>query len=409
MVETSIERLGRRGDGIATTDEGNVFVPFTLPGEQVEITNTGQRRAIEKIIRPSPDRITPVCTHFGVCGGCQMQHMGEDCYLKWKLALLHDALGAQGITHDTEPIHSFAIPSRRRAVFQAQFTKTGLLFGFAKRLSNTVINIDSCPVLVKEISSRIQDLKDLASLVPKSKKGFRVSVLSCVNGLDININGITFPDDRKLQSLVSMAVDKDFARLSIANETVVERRKPELGLGGIVVHPPPGAFVQAVKAAEIAMAQSVVADLSPCKSVADLYSGIGTFALRLARESEVLAVEEDGSAIEALDAAWRATAGKLKRIRTEKRNLERSPLQARELKKFDGLVFDPPRAGAELQALQIAKSGVPRVAAVSCNPVTLARDLRILVDEGYNIMRIMPVDQFRYTPHLEVVALLRKE
>jgi 23S rRNA (uracil1939-C5)-methyltransferase len=236
----------------------------------------------------------------------------------------------------------------------------------------------------------------------------RISVLATRNGLDVDIEDARDLTGNERQTLVRKAVDLEFARLTVNTEILVESRKPELVMGSAIVTPPPGAFVQAIEEAEQQMVELVTGHLRTCKTVADLYCGVGTFALRLAERSKVLAVEASKPAIHSLDRAWRETAGRLKEIKTETRNLERSPLGFMELKHMDGLVIDPPRAGAELQTRQIAKSRVRKVAAVSCNPATLSRDLEILIEGGFKLKSITPVDQFRYTPHLEAVALLER-
>jgi 23S rRNA (uracil1939-C5)-methyltransferase len=408
MNDFHIEEVGRKGDGVAHHNADDIYIPFTLAGEKVRTSGTGPRRELVEVLEVSPDRIDAVCRHFGECGGCQLQHMGTDAYLNWKSALLNAALERADIAIKPEPMISFADHSRRKAVFSARHTSAGLLFGFQERADNRVVDIGECPVTVPEITERFEALRDLASSIPGAKMPLRISVLATRNGLDVDIEDARDLTGNERQTLVRKAVDLEFARLTVNTEILVESRKPELVMGSAIVTPPPGAFVQAIEEAEQQMVELVTGHLRTCKTVADLYCGVGTFALRLAERSKVLAVEASKPAIHSLDRAWRETAGRLKEIKTETRNLERSPLGFMELKHMDGLVFDPPRAGAELQTRQIAKSRVRKVAAVSCNPATLSRDLEILIEGGFKLKSITPVDQFRYTPHLEAVALLER-
>ncbi|MEM9280063.1 MAG: RNA methyltransferase, partial [Pseudomonadota bacterium] len=310
--------------------------------------------------------------------------------------------------HPVDPLTAFDDASRRKCVFNVRNTQQGVVLGFSERSSDTVLSISSCAVLVPQISGSLDDLREICASLPQTKKPFRLSVLATQNGLDLSLEGSVPLNENTKTVLVRKALASGFARFSSDGEILIEPQKPVLKMGICEVAPPPGAFVQAVEAAETAMANLVCDHLSDCKSVADLFCGIGTFALSLAGKSIVWAVEENASALAALDQAWRETGGKLKQVKTETRNLDRRPASFQELKKIDGVVFDPPRAGAEAQARQIAKSKVRKVAAVSCNPVTLVRDLGILMDGGYRIHRITPIDQFKYTPHVEIVVLLER-
>lgn len=408
MTELTIDHIGRQGDGISRVDGRPVYVPFTLASEKVQVNGTGTRLELVEVLASSPDRIDPLCNHFGTCGGCQLQHMGADAYQDWKRQLVIQPLQKAGIEHEVEHLVSFDLANRRKCVFNAKNINSGIQLGYAERASETIVPIEHCPVLDHAIVDRLEELRGLVASLPQSKKPFRLSVLSTKNGLDINIEGSGEIKTSLKEILVRKALAADFARLSYGDEILIEKRKPELQMGGVAITPPPGAFVQAISAAEQHMAELVCDHLKKCKSVADLFSGIGTFALRLAENSTVWAVEESAPALAGLDRAWRETGGKLKQVQTESRNLDRRPVSFRELKKIDGLVFDPPRAGAEAQAKQIARSKVKKLAAVSCNPVTLARDLSILIEGGYKITRIVPIDQFVFTPHVEVVVLLER-
>jgi 23S rRNA (uracil1939-C5)-methyltransferase len=404
----TIERIGAQGDGIARGPRGEVFVPFTLPGERVTASIGGGRADLLAVIEPSPDRVEPACRHFGTCGGCALQHWEAGAYRSWKRDKLVHALRGKGIETDVDPIVAMEPGSRRRAVFSARRTDRGVVLGFNQALSNTIVDIEECPVLLPAIVQRFGDLRAIAGAIAAFSQPFHLSVTHTASGLDIAAVGGGQLGERQRRIAIDLALSLSIARLSVDGEIVVEARKPMLMVGETAVLPPPGAFVQAVEDAEIAMADLVDTHLARSKRVADLFAGIGTFALRLARLREVHAVEGDAAAVASLDRAAREATG-LRTVTVEKRDLFIRPLTFKELDaRFDGLVFDPPRAGAEDQSKQIARSQVQRVAAVSCNPVTLARDLRILIDGGYQLKRVVPVDQFVWSPHLEAVALLEK-
>ncbi len=408
MVEVKIDKLGRQGDGICTVSGSEVFVPYTLPEEVVEISGSGARRTAEKIVSTSDLRTEPFCKHFGSCGGCHLQHYEDEAYREWKHDLAVEPLCRAGITLQTDTLVCFPAASRRKVVFSANRKDGRLHLGFSKRGSNELVDVEECPVLLPELSSSLAGLRNFAQSLPLGARPVRLSVLSTTTGIDLEVEGPLKLASPQRNGLCQKATELGFARLSLNGEVLIEPRRPLLKMGLAQVTPPPGGFVQAVFEAETAMAELVCGHLEGCKSVVDLYCGTGTFALRLAERSTVWAVEESASAIAALERAWRETGGKLKQIKAETRNLERRPVSFQELKKIEGLVFDPPRAGAEIQAKQIAKSRVKKIAAVSCNPTTLARDLTILIDGGYRITRIVPIDQFRFTPHVEVVVLLER-
>lgn len=404
----TIARLGAQGDGIADTGQGPVYVPFALPGERVNVALGPRRADLVSVLEASPQRVEPACRHFTVCGGCAMQHLEEQAYRDWKRSLLIEALRAKGIDTEVAPLVSCPPHSRRRAGFTARRTDQGVLLGFNAALSHRIVDIEECPVLLPQLVAALPTLRQLAGLVARTADAFRLSVTHTASGLDVAAEGGGRLEGRARQAAIEFCIGHGIARLSVDGEIVIEPRKPAVMVDGIAVPLPPGAFLQAVGEAEAAMAGLVAAHLGKAKRVADLFAGVGTFALRLARASEVHAVEGDAPALAALDRAYRFGNG-LKKVTVEKRDLFVRPLTFKELDaSFDGLVFDPPRAGAEAQARQIARSQVRLVAAVSCNPLTLARDLSILLEGGYVLKSVTPVDQFLWSPHLEAVALLEK-
>lgn len=402
-----IESLGAQGDGVARTPTGTVHVPFTLPGERVEASLEKNRGELVALREASPLRVAPACRHFGICGGCALQHIEDSAYRAWKRDRVIGALRGHGIHAPVAALEPCPPAARRRVTFTLRRVEGGMLLGFNRALSHTIVPVEECPVADPEIVAALDDLRRIAGKVCNTLKPFRATVTVTASGLDVAFEKSGRLGDADRQAATALAVKKDVARLSVDGEIVVEPRKPVVTFGQATVEVPPGGFLQAVAAAEHAMAALVSNHLAPARRVIDLFAGPGTFALRLAGAAEVHAVEDDEAAIAALDRGFRFTPG-LKRVTTERRDLFRRPLTWKELNAFGGLVFDPPRAGAREQARQIARSRVPLVAAVSCNPATLARDLAVLVGGGYAVNRVVPVDQFLWSPHVETVALLEK-
>jgi 23S rRNA (uracil1939-C5)-methyltransferase len=398
-----IVRLGAQGDGIAPGPDGERFVPFALPGERVREGSQGLPAIMSS---PSPERRAPICKHFGTCGGCVAQHMSDALYAEWKRGIVVEALRHRGLDPDVAPLARIPPATRRRAVLTAQRTASGVVLGYHRRRSHELFAVEECPVLTPAIVLQLAALR--AVIATLDATDVRVTVLATPSGLDVELDAEKPALASKVARLVQAAAPlARIARVSTNGATVFEHTRPMLDIDGTAVVPPPGAFVQAVGEAERLMAEAVLQATPKAKRIADLFTGIGTFTLRLARRTRVLAIDSDRRAIAALEAAARQGQG-LKPIETRVRDLFRDPLSPRELDVFDAVVFDPPYAGAKVQAEALARAKVPVVAAVSCNPATLARDLRILVDGGYRIERIVPIDQFLYSAHVETVAILRR-
>ena len=402
-----IEKLGAQGDGVATTPKGQVFVPFALPGETVTVEIKGQRASLLEVNEPSPLRVAPKSVHFGRCGGCSIQHLAPEAYADWKREKVVRALAMAGVEAEVDALVVSPPASRRRVTLSAQRIGGRVQLGFNAAYSHDIVEIQECAVAAPQIVAALPELRQLATLLASGPKPFRLTVTYTRTGLDIAAEDVGKIDEGKRRRLVEFCLGKGFARLSSEGETIIEREKPVVMFGNVPVTIPPGGFLQATEHAEHVMASLVQEHLAGAKYVADLFAGSGTFALRLATASRVHAVESGGTALAALNEAAKRASG-LKPVVAEKRDLFRRPLTAKELAAFDGLAFDPPRAGAEAQCEQIARSTVRRVAAVSCNPGTLARDLAILTQGGYRVTRVVPVDQFLWTSHVEVVALLEK-
>ncbi len=403
-----ITRLGALGDGVALgPGGGRRFVPFALPGERWRQTGEdGYERLSDGL-----DRVNAPCPHFGVCGGCVTQHMSDALYADWKSDIVRQALAHQGIACDLQPMWRAPQGSRRRVVLAAEMVGDRVRLGFRAARSHALVEISTCSIAVPEIIASLPALKRIVFQVANTgglKSETRLHVLLADNGIDVLVDGVQGRlSAAACEALAGRAQQGGILRLRVGDDEIYQSAQPVLQVAGAGLPVPAGVFVQAVAAAEAMMAQTVVKALGRAKYVADLFCGLGTFALPIARRARVMAVDNQPQSVAALADAVRHVQG-LKPIESLRRDLFREPLSRNELKNFDGVVFDPPRAGAVAQSEALAKSKVPCVVAVSCNPATMARDLRILLDGGYKLQSITPVDQFLYSAHVEAVALLRK-
>jgi 23S rRNA (uracil1939-C5)-methyltransferase len=409
MAETvTITRIGHRGDGIAQTTGGPVYVPLTLPGESVRIARSGKRARLEEIVTPSPERTEPPCPHFGTCGGCALQMMALDATRQLKRRFVADALAMHRIDCPVEPAFGAPLGSRRRAVFSALTTNKRTVLGFHERASERIVGLTVCPVLRPEITACLPLLRDIAAAtLPPRKKG-RISVLASETGLDIAIDSGRAEGEPALSgAMMTRLGEAGVARLSLDGDIAAMFAEPALRLAGVPVVPPPGVFVQASAKAEAFMSDLAVAHLAGSGAIADLFAGFGTFSLALARHAPVFALDNAADALAALETAARQ-GSRLKPVTTDVRDLTQFPLSEQELKRFDAVVLDPPFAGARAQAAMLAASGVARIVSISCNPATFARDARILIDGGFALERVAPVDQFVFAADTEVVGLFSR-
>lgn len=401
-----IESIGHRGDGVASSAHGPVYVPYTLPGETVDVDGVPghpDRRHLLNVLAPSPERVPAFCPHFGVCGGCAIQHWTEDRYRDWKRALVAEALQSARIETTVDGLIDAHGNGRRRAVFHARRSTHDVLeVGFAALRAHTIISIDRCPVLAPGMADAVEVAWDIAECLEPLKKPLDIQMTASDTGLDVDVRGSGPIDAKRTAALARIGTSRRLARITRHGEIVVQGASPQLRVGRAMVALPPGAFLQATAAGEEEIAKLVVQHAGKAKNVADLFAGIGPFALRLAETRAVTASDNDQPALDALARAARSPG--LKPVKTLKRDLFRQPLSAPEFRNFDAVVFDPPRQGAEAQARAIGASAVPVVIAVSCNAATFARDARILIDSGYRLARVTPVDQFKYTAHVEIVA-----
>ncbi len=400
--EVEIESLGAQGDGVA--EGGTLFVPFTLPGERVRVVRHGERGRAEAILRKSPNRTQPVCPHFGTCGGCALQHAGERFTALWKRDLIVTALAARGIS-DIAVMPTITSPaeSRRRITLAATRTRKGIVIGFHGRADAAIKPVETCAVAEPALVAAIPKLEELVATAASRKGEVKITLTLTNGGVDAAVTGAKTLEGPKKALLAGVAARAGLARLGWNGEEVASMGEPVVTMGRARVKPPPGGFLQPTRDGEAALLEAVREAVGGAGRIADLYCGSGTFTLPLAEQAEILAFEGDGAAVAALDAAWRAAPG-LKRVVAERRDLNHRPLLAPEFKGIDAVVIDPPRAGARNQVEQLADAPVSRIAFVSCNPATFARDARTLIDGGYRLDWVQPVDQFRWSPHVELAA-----
>lgn len=404
-----IRRLGAKADGIAETSSGSVFVPKVLPNETVTIERDGSHARLVSVDVPSPERETPFCPYFDACGGCATQHMKHGFYQAWKQETLVHTLKQARIEAPVEPLVDAHGEGRRRVTLHVRFPDRAMHVGFMAPRSHQIVEIAFCPVTEPALK---EQAPVIARVIGEHLKGPRkpldVQITATQTGFDVDVRGYGPMKDPERLRLIDLAASLDLSRLSIHGDVIVERRPPAIVMGRAAVVPPAGSFLQATKLGEETLAGLVTEACARAKRVADLFAGTGPFALRLAEKAEVHAVEFDKGSMLALDKAARATPG-LRRVTAEARDLFRRPLLTPELNAFDAVVLDPPRAGAEAQVKQIAVSKVPLVVSVSCDAATFARDAAILMGAGYRLERVVPVDQFKHSPHLEVVGILKRD
>jgi 23S rRNA (uracil1939-C5)-methyltransferase len=412
LVEVEIAALGHRGDGIARRDGETIFVPYGAPGDRLIVRLEGEREGgrlarIEQRLADSPLRATPPCRHFGDCGGCALQHLNPAAYADWKQDLLRDALGRHGV--EAEVARMIAIPpaSRRRATFVARRKGKDIALGFNAMGSNRIVDLSTCHILLPALVDLLAPLRSVLARALGSEEAADVSLTASDSGMDLWLKNKRPLPLAARQALIALAESLDLARVSAGAEAdiVVLRRHPRVNFSGVSVNLPVDSFLQPSAGGESALVKLVSEPLAGCKAVADLYAGCGTFTFALRAGRQVHAVEGATAALAALSAAARGAGG---RITSERRDLAREPLTVSELKRFDAVVFDPPRAGAREQAIEIARSKLDCVIGVSCNPTSFSRDARILSDAGFRLAKVTPVDQFPWSAHLELVGVFTR-
>lgn len=409
----TIARVAGQGDGVAETPAGPVFAPLTLPGEVVRGEVQDGRLESVEVLEASPDRVAPLSPHYGDCGGCSLQHWANGPYLAWKRDQVVAALARERIETEVEATVAVPAGTRRRLALHARRLADGrVVLGFKARKSWRLVEVSECPVADPRLVGAFPALaKVAAAFLEHPKSAPTLHVTWTLDGLDVDVTGVErrsggLSADRRTQA-ARAAAEADLARLSLAGETLVMARQPRVVFGPATVPLPAGGFLQAVPEAEGAMVGCAVEAVRGAKKVADLFCGAGTFTFPLATVASVVAADASAAGIAALKAGI-STAKGIKPISAEARDLFRRPLTPFDLKGCEAIVFDPPRAGAIEQTAQIAGTKAGVVVGVSCNPVTFARDARVLIDAGFRLERVTPVDQFLWSSHVELVGVFRR-
>ncbi len=399
LARARVAAIGAGGDGV--TEDG-VFVPFAAPGDVIAFEQDGGRGRIVEVIAPSPERVTPPCPHFGVCGACQLQHVSGGLYRAWKRDQVVRALAQAGLEAPVGELIDAHGEGRRRVTLAI---KHGVA-GYHRRGSHEVMPVAVCPILAPGLSGAIGFAQALAAELPD--KWVSLLLTATLGGMDGDIRGPLHGNARLNARLAGLAKEHGLARLTAEREPLALYRSPQIGVGPVAMLVlPPGAFLQATAKGEDVLGGLVLDGVKRARKVADLFCGVGPFAIRLAARAQVYAADTDAGAVAALRKAV-AVPG-FKPVIAERRDLFRRPLVPQELEPFDAVVFDPAFDGAAAQAAELARSRVPRIVAVSCNPVSFARDARTLVDGGYRLTKVTPVDQFLYASHVEIVAQFERD
>ena len=409
----TITRMGHQGDGIAETPNGLVFVPGALPGELISAEVKDGRVEQFDLIEASPDRRPIHSETYAECGVAPMQHWADEPYLAWKRDVVIQTLAREGI--ETEVEATIAVPqaSRRRLALHARSGPGGrVLLGFKARRSWRLVELTECPVSDPALIAALPALAKVAAPFlghPKSAPTLHVTLTD--TGLDVDVTGVEKKSGGLTADVTARAIraaaEADLARLSLDGDTLVMARQPRITFGRATVPLPPAAFLQAAPAAEAAMVSRAVEAVRGAKKVADLFCGAGTFTFPLAEVAGVLAADSSAASIAALKAGV-STAQGLKTIEAQARDLFRRPLSPYDLKGYEAIVLDPPRAGALEQTGQIGETKASVVVGVSCNPQTFARDARILIDAGFRLEKVTPIDQFLWSTHVELVGIFRR-
>ncbi|MFN3233107.1 MAG: class I SAM-dependent RNA methyltransferase [Alphaproteobacteria bacterium] len=413
-LEIEVTALGAQGDGLADSAVGRLYVPFTLPGDRARVRlgakkGDGYAADLTTLINPSSDRVKPVCQHFGTCGGCALQHLSTDAYRRFKRDRVEWALKKRGldVVDIADPV-ILPAGNRRRTRFTARMGGRGLVLGYSGRSSHKIVDVFECPVLTPELEGLLGPLRTMLPTV-HGGGALQITVTQTNSGPDMVLEGGGKLDLRKRGVLAAFAEETDLARLSWDDgngpEPIVQRRPPTVSFGAYTIPLPAAAFLQASLEAEDWMGAFAL-DHVEAGPVADLFSGLGSFAFRLADKMPVTAIETDADMVDAIRQG--AASHQAQKVQPERRDLFREPLTVRELNYFAAVVIDPPRAGAKAQSEVLADSDVPLIVAFSCNPASFARDSRLLVDGGYRLEKVVPIDQFRWSAHVELAAVFRR-
>lgn len=399
MTNLTIERVGSKGDGLSSDNGKTTIIGKALPGEEVAFSDG----KLLQILKASPERIDPFCSVYEKCGGCKLMHWQHEPYAAWKRALVVDALNAQGLDVPVDALVDAHGAGRRRVSLHVRQIANEWAAGYMAIKSHDLVAIQTCPVMVPALAKA----PEIAASFGPHMGACDVAITVADNGLDVAIKAERSAIAKRIVAFNEIMHQYNIVRISVNGEVAAQLKVPAIQVGKAMVQLPLNSFLQATLSGEETLGSLVRAGLVKSKRVLDLFSGIGPFAFRLAETQKVHAVDLDKAAIANILQSARFTVG-LKPISAEARDLFDNPFVPAELNEFDAVVFDPPRAGAENQAKQIAKSKVKRVITVACDVTSFARDAAILVRGGYKLEKVTPVDQFKYTAHVEIVALFKR-
>ena len=413
----TINEIGGRGDGLTDLNGKTIYIPYSAPGDVIDAKINGSKGRLRHIHQKSDHRIDAICPYFTKCGGCSLQHINATYYREWKEGLIRTALENQGLSNiEIAPMIISPLSSRRRTTFQAIGRGDGqIVFGYAEKGSHNLIDIHDCPILMPDIKALIEPTKKLISGLLKKNEKKTVSMTMGDNGIDLVLKGKGDVDLNLRMDLAEFAKKNDLARISWYNtsskntryELLAERRKPFVTIEGQKVFFPEGSFLQATKEGQDALIHAMLDGIKGANRVADLFSGCGTFSIAAAKSANVHAVENNEEMLTALKVSANQMSG-IKQVSTELRDLFLRPLLPHELNQYDVAIIDPPRAGAKHQMAEILHSDIKKLVMISCNPITFARDVQSLTDAGYKMGAVTPVDQFLYSPHLEIISIFEK-
>lgn len=412
--EVTVSHIGIQGDGVANVAGERYYVPYSAPGDRLIVTpekgrKEGQSARIEEIITQGPDRVEPICGHFGNCGGCALQHLSGDTIALTKRNFIVSALESRGFRDlDIKKTVSIAAGDRRRVRFSFHKGHAPII-GFRARRSHHVVDVHECPAIRPAIMALVGPLRKLTTTIGAIGRSASLLVTETKSGIDLLIRPDRIADlslqDR--ENLAAFAEQYDLARIGWEGrsgpEPVAQRRSPRMAFGSANIALPLGAFLQPSAAGESSIVNTVGNALSEATRIADLFAGCGALTFPLSSIAPTHAVENDPDMVAAIRSGTATHP-----VTAMDRDLAQMPLVPRELESYDAVVFDPPRTGAKEQATQLAVSNVATIVAVSCNPATLARDLRLLVDGGYTVESVLPIDQFPWSSHVEAVAILQR-
>lgn len=415
-MQVKIDQIGHKGHGIAHIDGKPIFIPFALPDELVELDDDFNLR---KITEPSSDRIKAKCKHFMKCGACNAQHMSADFYNDWKKSALTYALEQYDIDKKIDDFLSFDedegdLYRRRRVKLAAKRTKKTMMIGYSKAQSHDIIPLEQCPIITSAIFAIVPKLADFIKPMMSRKGISHINITDYSGAIEIALDNVKYEHSYDEINYVNQQATKlNIARLVINGELILQRKDIIETFDGVAVMPVATGFMQAMKAAELAMSGYVKKFLSDTKGdIVDLFSGIGTFTFALAQSHQIDAFDYDKQAIEALQNGFNKAGGvnelKLKTVSATARDLFRRPLFKDELNKYTSAIIDPPRAGAEAQIEQICDSKISNLVYISCSPASFARDAQQLMKAGFAIEYLAAIDQFKYSSHLEIVAHLKR-